>query len=114
MYHITDKKNIHSILKYGLIPRKPNYNLSKELDWKFVKGVYLTTQKSNYNSDLIITLRIGVSGLKLIKDKDPDLINSYYVEEVIKPERIILPKLNSTELTIPPASKKAGILANFI
>ena len=95
MYHITNKKNILSILKFGLIPKRPSYNLPNKLDWKFVKGVYLTTQKSNYNDDLIITLKIKVSGLNLKKDKDPELKNSYYVEEIIEPKRIILPKLNS-------------------
>lgn len=93
MYHITSKKDLPSILKYGLIPKKPSYNTPKELDYKYAKGVYLTTKKSEYN-DSIITLKVKVSGLNLKKDKNLELKSSYYVEEAISPERIILPKLN--------------------
>jgi len=91
MYHITNRKNIDSILRLGLIPKKPDYGHGKELDWKFVKGVYLTIKKSNYNSKLIVTLKVKVHNLDLKKDKDPEIKDSFYTEKIIKPSRIILP-----------------------
>lgn len=92
LYHITARKNIKSIMKYGLIPKKPSYGFPEKHDYKFVKGVYLTTKKSNYKDEYTVTLKVKIHGLKLIKDKDENLKDSYYVENIIEPSRISIPK----------------------
>ena len=91
MYHTTNTKNVKSIFESGLIPKKPDYGHGKDLDWKFAKGVYLTTRKPKSKSnDLITELRVWVCGLNLKKDKDSEIKSSFYCEEIITSNRILI------------------------
>ena len=109
MYHGTSSHNLDSILKHGLMPKKPSTEGHyKEFDEQ-PKGVYMSTLpevakiwgrsavtleklyldnqstvKTNRLAVCVLTVEINEDEL----NPDPEVVNSFYIERVIRPEEI--------------------------
>lgn len=108
VYHGTSSHNLDSILKHGLMPKKPSTEGHyKDLDWQ-PKGVYVSTlpkvarvwgystvalENPLLEDQPIIRMNRLVCVLTIEIDEDelnPDteVTNSFYIERVIRPEEI--------------------------
>jgi len=88
MYHKTDKEHLMSILKDGLLPRKPDYPHIKD-HTLYPEGVYLTLKPQ---CPCIDSPELEIDTTHLVIIEDPDTIHNsscFYTPNKIRPERIL-------------------------